>query len=593
MQTLNNVHEQFADFFSGENFRPFASLLSRKLSEGHICLDLNELIGAPGFRRLYQSLEEINNDLRDEPLVSSSPDQLRPFILYNSKLYLHRYFAYESIILEKIQTFLSVEQENSEQRIRLIQNERDFINSLFANQADISSLPQHEQIDWQKLAVVLATLNNFMIITGGPGTGKTFTVAKILELLKRINPETRIGLAAPTGKAAMRLAETIKSDFEPGTIHRLLKTVYGTHHFKHNRNFPLELDVVIIDEASMIDVALFAKLLDAIRPDTRLILLGDKDQLASVEAGSMFRDLCQSPDRVNSISKRNAAFMRSFMVDREAKLFESYVENDRKHPLNDHIIELKRSRRFSSELGIGKFSQAVISGDVEAVRTYLDVSEDRPATDSQVEVDPNYDEALFRTQVGLYSDYIYEDDIQAALNKLNKFRILCAVREGEYGLYRCNIRAEQILKERDLIDPATEFYCHRPVMLTRNNYDLGLYNGDIGIVRPDKDGQMMVWFSNDGGLKPVPPARLEYIETVYAMTIHKSQGSEYDTVLVMLPQSEGSELLTRELLYTAVTRAKTSVVIQAGEGSLLASVGKSVKRASGIDERLSSLSNQN
>jgi exodeoxyribonuclease V alpha subunit len=593
MQTLNNVHEQFAHFFSGDNFRPFAMLLSKKLSEGHICLDLKELIGMPGFQRTYQTLEEISRDLAEEPLVGSSSDLVRPFILHRSKLYLHRYFSYESIILNKIWEFISVERENKERRMQLIQSERDFISGLFPYKEDLNALPEHEQIDWQKLAVLLAALNNFIIITGGPGTGKTFTVSKLLELLKRMNPDTKIGLAAPTGKAAMRLAETLKGHSVPGTIHRLLKTVYGSHHFKYNRNFPLELDVVIIDEASMIDAALFAKLLDAIRPETRLILLGDKDQLASVEAGSMFRDLCQSPEQTNSVSKQQADFLMSFMNEREAALFESYMGSGKDHILHDHIVELKRSRRFSSQLGIGKFSRAVILGDSDTVRTYLKPAGHSRLSDGQIKVDITYSEAIFRELVALYAAYIQEEDIQLALDKLNTIRILCAVREGEYGLYRCNARAEEVLKEMKLIDPTAEFYLNRPVMLTRNNYDLGLYNGDVGIVRPDKEGQMMVWFSDEGQLKAVQPARLEHIETVYAMTIHKSQGSEYDTALVILPQNEDSELLTRELLYTAVTRAKTSAVVQAGEESLIASVQKSVKRASGIHERLQSLSKEN
>src|SRR5690606_30006408 len=173
MQTLNNVHEQFADFFSGNHFKPFASLLSKKLSEGHICLDLKELIGMSGFGHTYQHLAEIEKDLYDEPFVSCSSDNVQPFVLHNSQLYLHRYFSYESMILDRIQGFLSVEQANFGKRVQLIQNERSFIDSLFPGDENTSSLPESEQINWQKLAVLLAVLNNFMIITGGPGTGKT------------------------------------------------------------------------------------------------------------------------------------------------------------------------------------------------------------------------------------------------------------------------------------------------------------------------------------------------------------------------------------------------------------------------------------
>lgn len=590
MQTLNNVHEQFADFFSGKNFAPFAALLSKKLSEGHICLDLNELIGVPGFRRIYKQLSEIEKDLSGELFVSSSPENPQPFVLHNSQLYLHRYFVYESIILEKIQAFLLEERANYSQRVQLIKDQQNFIETLFPKEDLPDSLPVAEQINWQKIAVLLTVLNNFMIITGGPGTGKTFTVAKVLELLTRIDPAIKIGLAAPTGKAAMRLSETLKGDLQPGTIHRMLKTVYGTHHFKHNRDLPLDFDVIIIDEASMVDVALFAKLMDAIRPETRLILLGDKDQLASVEAGSMFRDLCQSSDGMNTVSEQTAGLLTSFMDGKEAELFHDYVSVGKSHILSDHLIELKRSRRFNSQLGIGKFSQAVIAGNSEGLLAYLNATDKSSAEGSQVTVDTGYSDELFRNWVALYADYINEDDIKLALVKFNRFRILCAVREGEHGLYQSNFRAEEILKKMGLIQPATEFYANRPVMLTRNNYELGLYNGDIGIIRPDGDGQMMLWFLDNDQLKAVPPARVEHIETVFAMTIHKSQGSEYESVLVLLPRNEESELLSRELLYTAVTRAKKAVLIQSGKAALLASVEKSVRRASGIQERLRSLS---
>src|SRR5690606_2726226 len=290
MQTLNTVHDQFADFFAGQKLRPFAYLLSKKLSEGHICLDLREVIAEKDDLFLpYESVKAIESDLAREPLVSTSLANKQPFVLYNSNLYIQRYFAYETLVLERIKNLIESEDLEVDHRIKLINQHREFIDQLFSFKESNSDLPEEEKIDWQLIAAVLGFLNNFTIITGGPGTGKTTTVSKVLELLKHLNPDIRVGLAAPTGKAAMRLAESLKGE-QPTTIHRMLKSIHGTPHFKHNRNNPLNFDLVIIDEASMIDVALFAKLLDAIGTGTRLILLGDKDQLASVEAGSLFRD---------------------------------------------------------------------------------------------------------------------------------------------------------------------------------------------------------------------------------------------------------------------------------------------------------------
>src|SRR5690606_13505226 len=231
MQTLNNVHEQFAEFFKAETLKPFASLVLKKLSEGHICLDLNEVLDDNiEFPLLYHSLSDIEDDLKKEHLVSTSFDEKQPFVLYKSKLYLQRYFVYETIILKRIQALIKSESEDLANRIDLINKHRELISNLFPNGTSLEGLSPDEAVDWQLVATIFGLLNNFTIVTGGPGTGKTTTVSKILELLKTINPDIRIGLAAPTGKAAMRLSESLQGA-QPTTIHRMLKTVYGSIHF--------------------------------------------------------------------------------------------------------------------------------------------------------------------------------------------------------------------------------------------------------------------------------------------------------------------------------------------------------------------------
>jgi len=581
MQTLNNVHEQFAEFFKAERLKPFATLVLKKLSEGHICLDLKDILsGEIEFPFSYHNLSDIEDDLMKEPLVSTSIENTQPFVLYKSKLYLQRYFVYETIILKRIQALMRSESTDFTYRSGLINEHRELIASVFHSEYSVNGLSTDEQIDWQLVATVFGLLNNFTIITGGPGTGKTTTVSKILQLLKKIDPNIKIGLAAPTGKAAMRLAESLEGD-QPTTIHRMLKTIYGSHHFKHNQQNPLKYDIVIVDEASMIDVALFAKLLDAIGNQTRLILLGDKDQLSSVEAGSLFRDLCQTQEQMNVLSSGKAELISSFIDNNISMLMNSFISDAPVHPLSDHIIELKRSRRFDSTKGIGKFSKAIISNNTADIKDFLNVG-----FDEQVHIDMEYSPIIFKDFIKGYKAYIHEGDIRLALHKFNDLRVLCAVREGEFGLYHINTAIESILNTEGFIDSQAEFYMNRPIIITKNYYDLGLFNGDIGIIRPDSNNTMMAWFEDsEKQLKAVVPQLIVESETVYAMTIHKSQGSEYEEVLIVLPDQEGTQILTRELLYTAVTRAKSKVIVQSSENVLLSTIDRTVKRASGIKDR--------
>ncbi len=598
MQTLNDVHQQFASLFNNKVIEPYAYLLSQKMSDGHICINLENIKNELPKDFPYSSFDaNIQNLLNQTELVSQDPHIKKPFIIQSGLLYLQRYYVYETIIYNKILSFIEFERNETGKRKDDLLSQKIVINQLFEDSSSTEGLSDEEKIDWQLAAATNTILNNFTIITGGPGTGKTTTVAKILAVLYALNPHEKVALAAPTGKAAMRMAESLRNatipvdqklkekfnQLQPFTIHRLLKYKKDSPYFKHNEFDPISYDTVIIDESSMMDVALFAKLISAIKTTSRLILLGDKNQLASVEAGSIFGDLCDTPFVANSIVKERLEFINSFIYIKEKKISVDYVTATVAHPLLHHIIELKRSRRFKGNEGIGKLSKSIISSNTNDLGAFYGNQ------DPQVYFDLNYDSSLFESFVLNYKTYIQEKDITLALKKINDLRVLCAVKESNEGVYFINKRIENILKTEGLIDTTNEFYHNRPIIVTSNNYQLGLFNGDVGIIR--KEGaQMVAWFEDgENGVKSVLPGFINSFDTVYAMTIHKSQGSEYNEVLVVLPKDKQTNILTRELFYTAVTRAKTKVVIQASKEVAEYTTGERVQRVSGICNRFNQI----
>lgn len=591
MQTLKDVHLQFASYFKSRFLEPYIYLVSKKLSEGHICLRLDQLEEEEeGLHEGWEGFLHQQDRLADEELVTTDPEGYQPFVLHNNRLYLHRYFQYESRILQRILAFIDTEASLQNHRIEELELQRETVLALF-HESDLAE----QRPNWQLAAAINAVLQNFTIITGGPGTGKTTTVAKVLALLYSLNKSLRVALAAPTGKAAARMAESLKAanfhhsegltaffqNLEPSTIHRLLGYIPDSPFFKHHKQNPLNLDVIIVDESSMIDVALFAKLLDAIGPQTRLILLGDKDQLSSVEAGSLFGDLCLAQEKLNVFSRDRLALINSFS-EPLAQIDSGAVADNLNHPLAERVIELRFSRRFKDEEGIGKFSKAIINNDVAVVRSFIHSEGDR-----HVAVDTLYSDSRFTDFISAYEGYIREPDTAKALQRLNDLRVLCAMREGPHGLYAVNLKIERYLVSAGLIKADKEFYEHRPIIVTSNNYNLGLFNGDIGLIRPDENGVLYAWFEDkDGVIKSYSPGFITNCETVFAMTIHKSQGSEFTKVLVVLPDDVNSTILTRELLYTGVTRAREFVMVQGSEEVIVRSCERFVERASGIVERL-------
>lgn len=580
MIQTKNVHLQFATYFNNEEALPYLYLLSKKLSEGSICVKLDQVD--------WDKLKEEENQLVKFKIVR--PDDLKknelvaeeqmdkPVVLSDKRLYFQRYFKYETGVINRIQTMIS--NENQAQTMTKLKDLTGLVQKLFNENPT-------PKTDWQAVAAISAVLNNFTIITGGPGTGKTTTIAKILSLLFELNPEMKVALTAPTGKAAARMAESLKitaetfpelkidtSKLKPSTIHRLLGWQKGSIYFKHHAANPLPYDLLIVDESSMLDVALFSKFLEAVRPDAKLILLGDKNQLSAVEAGSLFGDLCLAMPELNKFSNEKSDFINLFLKDEKSKITaENRSENN--HPLFEHIVELQHSFRFSDAGGIGKFSKAVIRNEKDKIEDFFE------NTDNQVYLDTSYSNEKFEEYASLFEAYINEEDIETALIELNKVRILCAVKEGEEGMYAMNKKVEKYLQEKGAIKVENEFYENRPLMVSSNNYELGLFNGDTGIVRNDK-----VWFiDSENNLKSVLPASLDEIETVFAMTVHKSQGSEFTNVLTVLPKNTEIPLLTAELLYTAVTRAKEKVCVQGSREVILGSAAKRVERSSGVIER--------
>ena len=568
-----------------------ACWVSHSTAQGNICVDLREWAGQTLFDDgeltvTAPPLAQWNRTLRESAAVGA-PGAARPLILDDAqRLYLYRYWDYERRLAENV---LARAHENIEGIA---------LPALRAALDEFFGVPQDNTVDWQRMAVAVAVLKRFCIIAGGPGTGKTTTVVRLLAVLRRLYGEQplRVALTAPTGKAAARVAEAIRAakarleqqgatavidiPEEAATLHRLLGVNPDTGQFRYHARNPLPADVVIVDEASMVDLALMAKLVDALAPSARLILVGDRDQLASVEAGSVLADLCTvengfSPPFASQLYA--ATGQRAPAVERSTAC------------LRDNVVVLMGSRRFGDQSGIGRVAREVNRGNAPAVMASL--------------AEPGADVAWFREQrpsdrhspvfariVAGYADYrrsvLESADVAEVFFAFNRFRVLCAVRSGLAGVDAMNRSIEDALWPQRLRH-AAQWYPGRAVMMMRNDYTTGLYNGDIGIAlrTTDAHSPLRVYFPSPSGYRGFHPARLPRHETVYAMTVHKSQGSEFDEVLLLLPDEE-SKVLSRELLYTAITRARRRFELCASAKSVTAAVERRVTRASGLAARL-------
>ncbi|MFH2065297.1 MAG: exodeoxyribonuclease V subunit alpha [Pseudomonadota bacterium] len=585
MQKLDGRKDDDASLFLA------AACVSSMNRHGHVCLELSQFAGRKIFEGadfFYPDLGTWRDVLQTSPAVGR-PGEFKPLIFDgNSKLYLHRYSVYQTRLASFIKSRLAASDPV------MVSGLKQHLNLLF------NGNPSDGEIDWQKIACLLSVINGFTVISGGPGTGKTTTIVKIISLFLAMNPEKnpKIALAVPTGKAAARLqdairdardslpcAEEIKSKIPSAasTIHRLLGSISGSPHFRHHENNRLDVDMVIIDESSMVDLALLSKLTMALPDHARLILVGDKDQLASVEAGSAFGDICDTC-RINSFSEP----VSRMIFDATGMEMKNNFESNPESNIRDCMVQLVKSYRFGETSGIRKISQAINAGNDTLAMEYL---EERKYPDIRWEKVPG----LRHLQAGLkhsvikeFHDYLSAESPSDALMIFGKFQVLCALREGPYGVHVINRLIEEILVSSGRIRKADSLWYHgRPVMITRNDYHLNLFNGDVGIAWQDpKDFELRVFFPDEAnGFRTIHPSRIGEHETVYAMTVHKSQGSEFDNILLLLPDRE-SPVLTRELVYTAITRARKQVMIWGDASVLHAAVQKRVERISGLPDAL-------
>lgn len=624
------------------------ALTSHQLGRGHVCLDIAATLADP-----YMALSLPPDNHRDQDMQAvklpsellaglSLPawaDKIRhtdlvgdgqgksPLVFDGQRLYLRRYWQYERSVESAIEHRLSLDEE-----VRQTLPEAE----LQRNLSELFPPEKSRETDWQKVACALAARSAFSVITGGPGTGKTTTVVKLLALLQGIalNRDEarplRIRLAAPTGKAAARLKESISGAIdglpasvlaqaglreaiptEVITLHRLLGSRPNSRQFKHDARNPLLLEVLVVDEASMVDLEMMAALLAALPAQARLILLGDKDQLASVEAGSVLGQLC-SRAKAAHLTDDTAAWLETVC----GETIEAELMDRQGMALDQHVIMLRNSYRFTSTSGIGQLAMAVNAGDPSQIdrvwgHGYPDLARiDLPGID-----DAELDKLLIgsdkiETAKG-YGHYLsviakqrpaldaskteFDDWARKALKAHSRFQVLCALRNGPFGVTGLNQRITEVLDQRGLIQATSAWFQGRPVLVNRNDYRLELMNGDIGITlsfpQRDKQSGQLSWVmrvafpKSDGsdGIHWILPSRLLSVETVFALTVHKSQGSEFAHCALILPPKR-NPVLTRELVYTGITRAKNRfTLISIGNAGIIQNASiRTVVRSGGL-----------
>ena len=560
-----------------------AALVSRRTGAGHICFDLAETAGKalPQTPLFCPELESWKAALAASPVVSSGSGSPCPLVLDSrGRLYLYRYWLYEKDLAGFFLKRAAAVEPCDETTLR------ELLLRLFP--AGSGGEPAR-----QRLAAFTAATRRLAVICGGPGTGKTTTVAGILALLIGLSGKPlRIALAAPTGKAADRVQQAIGSAMqalncdaaikdgvprEAATLHRLLGLSPDEARARFDETTPLPYDVVVIDEASMVDLPIMAKLSRGLAPEARLILLGDKDQLASVESGAVLGDLC-ADGRVETFSRSHIRAYESITGQSARGL----STQEPAPPLADCIVELVRNYRFGPASGIGSLASAVKNGDSAAALAILGSG---GCTDLIWQPGRGAP-ALEKTVLRYYGGPCRCTDAASALDLFSRFRILCAVREGQRGVAGVNSAVESILEKNHLIRRSGKWYHGRPVMVTRNDYGIRIFNGDIGMIFKGADGALHACFSRpDGSQRTLAPARLPEHETAFALTVHKSQGSEFQDVLMVLPDAP-SQVLTRELLYTAITRTRNTVTILASAEVFSNAVERCITRFSGLRDRL-------
>jgi len=628
-------------------------LLSHQVGRGHVCIELDALCANPSLtlaippqdRRYSLQQRELLRRAQEQQSQEQSPAQLlaalgaeqiseillhsglastgeevTPLVLQQGRLYMRRYWLYERAIADAIQARLNLRKGLEEPESMQSQQLKRTLARLFK---------PSDGADYQRAACALAARSRFSLITGGPGTGKTTTVIKLLALLQSMaaqDPATegrkyQIELAAPTGKAAARLNESIRSaidqlpfesfdgELKPAdlptkvrTLHRLLGSRRYSREFRHNLDNPLALDVLVIDEASMVDLSMLAAVVAALPDHAQLILIGDQDQLASVEAGSVLGELCARsreghylPETLNWLAQ---------VAEVQAPV---HLEDKRGTPLDQSVAMLRHSYRFDASSGISKLAQAINTG-VDLKQTlaechqqkYSDIAFLHPERKTQTEANEALLKLLEQHACKGYAGYLrlaHSADLseqernrsaKEILEAYTHFQLLTPLRQGDFGVSELNLRVTRQLHQQGAIDSQQEWYHGRPIMVSANDYNVGLMNGDIGICL-NIDARPLIAFmpdDADGQIRWIPPSRLPAHETVFAMTVHKSQGSEFTHCSLVIPPQD-SPVLTRELVYTAITRAKREFSLLCDKPALLPKIAqRRTERASGLGEAM-------
>jgi exodeoxyribonuclease V alpha subunit len=627
--------------------------LSASLRDGHSCLPLAQVAG----KRLFSDVTSqsagvnenpINNsvvttdtkgfifaDLKTltalmEKLPLASLEQKieveqQPIVLSHERLYLRRYYQFEQELKQLVRERRNRRErkvesaENSQQAKGELDTIKSIVSTLFPDLAAQNELAS-SAIDWQGVAVANAINKDFAIIAGGPGTGKTYTVTKLLAALvmlaiadsesssaSNLNrasfPAPRIALVAPTGKAAQRLSESITNavqgfrgiiddqvlDLIPEqaqTLHRLLGVIPDQVNFRHHQENKLAIDILLIDEVSMVDLPMMTRIFRALPATTKVILLGDADQLPSVAVGSVLADFAARPHL--GYSALNYQYLAQVTGYQTLTKDNSALAAGEQYSAGDCVTFLMKSRRFDGEGGIGKIANYVIKGQYQESWQLLQPSEPL-SNDKQLTLLSGTIETWLTPLVEQYYLGLCQcDKIEEAFALLAKFRILSSTRKGPQGVESLNALVIDILRNKGVIpfnrfESSNTLYASQPIMISENDYRLGVYNGDIGLLWRNSQGHLMAVFENtQGGYDWIMPSRLPKFETVYAMTIHKTQGSEFEHVAMVLPEQKDNRLLSRELLYTGITRAKLQLSIASSQSVWQSGVSQQVKRHSGL-----------
>ncbi|TMO49005.1 exodeoxyribonuclease V subunit alpha [Pseudoalteromonas ruthenica] len=569
-------------------------LLLKAMHEQHTCLDLHsvnwdnpfELDTRAPVPAFFAPDFDAPGCLNALPCTGAE----KPLRIHGQRVYLARYDGYEAQLTAR---FLQLAKQPLELDLPAL---KALLAHYFNN--------KNSEPDWQKVACALAATSKFCVITGGPGTGKTTTVTRLLAILQSLYAQAplHIELVAPTGKAAARLSESIqgaKGDLaetdqavlesipeQAQTLHRLLGTVPMSNHFRHHRGNPVHADLVIVDEASMVDISLMSKLVDALAPHTRLILLGDKDQLSSVDTGNIMADICSecALGQLPHYSDQRAEQLGYLCGEH------SYHSGQQSpYALTDHVAFLQHSYRFDGDSGIGQLAYAINTADSKKARYLL---QSRASDISYYPLDEGFYSALIARCAEQYSHYLALIAAGATPAQVHdafaRFQLLAALREGPFGVHALNQRIEYHLAQQGKINVQQRFYIGMPLMITQNDYQLNLFNGDIGIIMADDNGEpQAVFMGAQGEARAFYPGRLPQFDKVFAMTIHKSQGSEFaHTAMVLPPLHRGGRRLNRQLVYTGVTRAKAHIELICDARTLAHAIATPVRRASGLYQRL-------